>query len=764
MRTGSRGALNNTSFLSNSSFVKNASFASVNSFGNNTSFVSTTSDVVMLQPDEADDSDVDDEGAKKAEEGCVAINRPDDPIEQFEALKRVVASVADAKGNINRATFVTTFEMDLPVSSIRGCSVLLSAAMELPVADDTKLKILFDTMDAVGSGMIERSHIADLFKTKFQAEKLQCVGSDFNAMADMLFAKAGARSQEFMTFAQFALVFRGYLHEATATVETTPEPRQELKSSPLPARWSLARARRFYHHHALRIWWLTAYVIFIGYEGISKAAQYPVDSATGWALRIARGAAQVAMPNFLLALLPMCRSIVEVLKQSKILWRIVPFDDLLAFHRIAGTVALVAGLVHTGAHVANEAAVYLIATPDEIARSFLVAHVSPLRAADGTPLMLPFSHMLCTLPIVTGVVMLAIALVVLPTALLPRFRQGRFNLFWFSHMLLGPFLLLGCIHGATSWLSKAQSYLWIAPPLAIYLIERRFRFAKSWTTPLRIERVEFLDGVVALFMEKPTRFEYTPGMYTFLNVPALSQHEWHPFTISSAPDDAHVSLHIRNAGDWTGALHTLLAQCNSEGKPFPVVHLDGPVGAPTQAYHRYSTVVMIGGGIGVTPFASILKDTVHKWNAMRCPNCAHCRAPPGTKLRKMYFHWVTRQQEALQWFRNTMDEIHAMDRDGVIETHHHLTSVKANETLKLFQAFVHDTTGKDVVSGLKQLTHFGRPDWDHWFGAMAAAHPGERIGVFFCGPHPLDAVLSAMCRKYSTAQATTFEYHSEKFA
>ncbi|EQC41234.1 hypothetical protein SDRG_01209 [Saprolegnia diclina VS20] len=769
LRTRSRASMNNTSFLSNSS-AKTRSFASNSSFNKNASFVSTTSEVVMMQPADAGDSDEDEdpeEAGAKVEAGSqpVAVERDDDPIEHFQALKRVVASVTDANGRINRATFVSTFEVELPsaVQSIRGCSVLFNAAMELPVEDDTKLRLLFDTMDVGGTGRIDRSNIADLLQSKFQAEKLQCVGSDFDAMADMLFAKAGARSASHMSFAQFHLVFRGYLHEATTTVETSRS--RGAKPSPAPSRYSvLSRAKTLYRNHTLRIWWLTAYVVFIAAEAIQKMAQYPVDSATGWALRIARGAAQVAMPNFLLALLPMCRSILEVLKQSKLLWRYVPFDDLLAFHRIAGTVALVAGLVHTGAHVYNEVAVYLLATPEEIADSFLVAHVSTLRTPDGAPIMMPFAHMLCTIPVVTGVFMLLIALVVLPLSLIPRFRQGRFNLFWFSHMLLGPFLLLGSIHGATSWLSKAQSYLWILPPLSVYLVERRFRFAKSWTTPLKILRVEFLDGVVALFLEKPARFEYNPGMYTFLNVPKLSQHEWHPFTISSAPDDDHVSLHIRNAGDWTSALHALLSHCNTEGLAFPTVYLDGPVGAPTQAYHRYATVVMIGGGIGVTPFASILKDTVHQWNASRCPNCAFCRAPPNMKLRKMYFHWVTRQQEALTWFSHTMNEIHALDRDGVIETHHHLTSVAANETLKLFQAFVHDTTGNDVVSGLKQLTHFGRPDWDHWFRSMARTHSGERIGVFFCGPHALDAILSAMCRKYSTPEGTSFEYHSEKFA
>ena len=45
-----------------------------------------------------------------------------------------------------------------------------------------------------------------------------------------------------------------------------------------------------------------------------------------------------------------------------------------------------------------------------------------------------------------------------------------------------------------------------------------------------------------------------PGQYTFVCVPAVAIHEWHPFTISSAPGNSVVSVHIRVVGDWTTAL------------------------------------------------------------------------------------------------------------------------------------------------------------------------------------------------------------------
>ena len=45
------------------------------------------------------------------------------------------------------------------------------------------------------------------------------------------------------------------------------------------------------------------------------------------------------------------------------------------------------------------------------------------------------------------------------------------------------------------------------------------------------------------------------------------------------------------------------------------VYVDGPYGEGHQDWHRFEVSIMVGGGIGVTPFASILKDVVEKYRA-----------------------------------------------------------------------------------------------------------------------------------------------------
>ncbi|RHY36032.1 hypothetical protein DYB38_010104 [Aphanomyces astaci] len=702
-------------------------------------------------------------------------------IAKLHALRDLLHGITDVHGHIDRATFSHTFDIADPSAfvstsnsdQINAKALLVDTCVELDIDDEEKLAFIFDTIDQEKRMVVTSAQIADLLAANFASFKLQAVGTSFKDMADALFIKSRIANDQ-MTYAAFRQVFGPFLyndHNDDDMDDDMDDMPVLTEPSVGPGTSNASKLAVFYDRHHLRILWLLLYTLVNTIVFLMKWQMYPVDPALGYGLKIARACAQVCMLNFGIVLLPMCRSIVQLMKRSTLLWHMVPFDDHIEFHKIVGSTLLVAGLVHTAAHVGNEIQLYCVATPDEISASIFVTR--DVRMFDGGTAP-PFMEMVLSLPVWTGVILLLITCVSFPLAAIPKFRQGKFNLFWYSHMLFFPFLLVGCLHGLAGWLATPSSFYWIGPPLTLYLVERRLRYAKMFTTPLHIVRARMLDGVVALYIEKPKRFHYRPGMYLYLNVPALSSHEWHPFTISSAPGDQYLSVHIRNAGDWTNALHDLIKDVLKHGDAYPQVYIDGPVGAPTQDYHRFKTIVMVGGGIGVTPFASILKDIVHLWEEYRCLNCAHIRHPQSFRIQKMYFHWVTRGQESLGWFQDTMNQIADMDKDNVIECHQYLSTVNTTDKtlpqLKMIQAVVHDATGRDVVSGLinaKQMTHFGRPNWDAVFHNLTRKHRGEEVGVFFCGPHALDKVLLDMCRKYSSDPETGgvyFDYHSEKFA
>lgn len=127
--------------------------------------------------------------------------------------------------------------------------------------------------------------------------------------------------------------------------------------------------------------------------------------------------------------------------------------------------------------------------------------------------------------------------------------------------------------------------MWVIGPMVLYLCERLLRFIRYVQT-VRYRRVRLIHGssfplsvvqqvffshadfpslcfkiqivmrpskVLELQLQK-NGFKMEVGQYVFLNCPAISQLEWHPFTMTSAPEEDFFSVHIRSAGDWTDKL------------------------------------------------------------------------------------------------------------------------------------------------------------------------------------------------------------------
>ncbi len=48
--------------------------------------------------------------------------------------------------------------------------------------------------------------------------------------------------------------------------------------------------------------------------------------------------------------------------------------------------------------------------------------------------------------------------------------------------------------------------------------------------------------MVKLKIDRPPDFEFHAGDYVYVNIPHVAKFEWHPFTISSAPEDEGLSF------------------------------------------------------------------------------------------------------------------------------------------------------------------------------------------------------------------------------
>ncbi|XP_072499864.1 NADPH oxidase 3 isoform X2 [Notamacropus eugenii] len=472
----------------------------------------------------------------------------------------------------------------------------------------------------------------------------------------------------------------------------------------------------------------------------------------GSSLAWARASAVCLNYNCMLILLPISRNFISFLRGTIICcrgpWK-KQLDKSLKFHKLVAYAIAINATIHIVAHVINMER-YRIGQSKEAEElpsklSYLgnnpnESYLNPIRKYD-TNIITEF---LTTIAGVTGLV-ISVVLILIMTSSTEIIRQASYELFWYTHHVFVIFFIVLVIHGTgqivrsqtleslklhnvtyckdhlTEWEettqcplpqfsgNKPSAWKWILGPVVLYMCERIIRFWRFQQKVVIAKVVIHPSEVLELHMKKRD-FKTEPGQYIFLQCPSISQLEWHPFTLTSAPEEDFFSVHIRMAGDWTEALFDAFgakAETFKEPWMLPRLAVDGPFGAAVTDIFHYQVSVCIAAGIGVTPFASILKSIYY-----RC-----CGPHTELKLDKA-------AHIALHWDENT-----------------------------------------DVITGLKQKTFYGRPNWNNEFRQLAYNHPSSNIGVFFCGPKALSKTLQKMCGLYSSAdpKGVHFNYNKENF-
>lgn len=127
---------------------------------------------------------------------------------------------------------------------------------------------------------------------------------------------------------------------------------------------------------------------------------------------------------------------------------------------------------------------------------------------------------------------------------------------------------------------------------------------------LRLQSVkDEISDIKSFIFDPEEPISWQPGQYLYYNLPHpdaddRKDHRW--FTVSAAPYENHVMLTTRIIGDKASSFKKALAAL----QPGDEVEADPPEG-DFVAENPEGEYVFVAGGIGITPFRSILKQLDH---------------------------------------------------------------------------------------------------------------------------------------------------------
>ncbi|XP_006920278.1 NADPH oxidase 5 isoform X2 [Pteropus alecto] len=642
-----------------------------------------------------------------------------------------------------------------------------------------KLKFLFQVYDIDGSGSIDADELRTVLQSCLRESAISLPEEKLDQLTLALFESADKDCSGTITFDELRdelQRFPGVMENLTISAAhwLKPPTAQPCPYRPRPL------TSAYWHNHRSQLLCLTAYV---GLHVLLFALAASAHRALGVSVMVAKGCGQCL--NFdcsLIAVLMLRRSLTWL--RATWLAQVLPLDQNIQFHQLMGYVVVGLSLVHTVAHIVNFA----------------------LRAQSESSPFQFWELLLTTRPGIgwvhglaspTGVALLLLLLLMFVCSSPCIRRSGHFEVFYWTHLSYLPMWLLLILHGPNFW-------KWLLIPGTLFFLEKAIGLVVSRMTALCIVEVNLLPSKVThLLIKRPPLFNYRPGDYLYLNIPTIARYEWHPFTISSAPEQRDtIWLHIRSQGQWTNRLYESfkasdpvgcgskrlsrslkmrrsqrrpqVSEMSLENHQFCNIkcYIDGPYGTPTRRIFASEHAVLIGAGIGITPFASILQSIMYRHQKRKhiCPNCQHSWMEgiqdDDMKLHKVDFIWINRNQKSFEWFvslltKLEMDQAEEPQEGRFLELHMYMTSALGKNDMKAIGLqmaldLLAKKEKKDSITGLQTRTQPGRPDWNKVFQKVAAEKKGK-VQVFFCGSPALAKVVKGHCEQFS------FKFFQENF-
>nr|XP_044620897.1 dual oxidase 1 isoform X2 [Equus asinus] len=657
---------------------------------------------------------------------------------------------------------------------------------------EEKSRLMFRMYDFDGNGLISKDEFIRMLRSFIEISN-NCLSKDQLAeVVESMFRESGFQDKEELTWEDFHFMLRdhdselrftqlcvkgvqvpevikdfcrraSYISQEKIWVTSfqpllfTEAHREKFQRS--RRHQTVQQFKRFIENYRRHIGCVAVFYAIAGGLFLERAYYYAfaahhmgITDTTRVGIILSRGTAASISFMYSYILLTMCRNLITFLRET-FLNRYVPFDAAVDFHRLIASTAIVLTVLHSAGHVVN---VYLFSISPLSVLSCLFPGLFHNNGSEFPQKY--YWWFFQTVPGLTGVLLLLV-LAVMYVFASHHFRRHSFRGFWLTHHLYVLLYILLIIHGSFALIQLPRFHIFFLVPALIYVGDKLVSLSRK-KVEISVVKAELLpSGVTHLQFQRPQGFEYKSGQWVRIACLALGTTEYHPFTLTSAPHEDTLSLHIRAAGPWTTRLREIYSPLTGNGcARYPKLYLDGPFGEGHQEWHKFEVSVLVGGGIGVTPFASILKDLVFKSSVSSQVFC-----------KKIYFIWVTRTQRQFEWLADIIREVEENDCQDLVSVHIYITQLAEKFDLRTTMLYICErhfqkVLNRSLFTGLRSITHFGRPPFEPFFNSLQEVHPQVRkIGVFSCGPPGMTKNVEKACQLINRQDRTHFSHHYENF-
>ncbi|XP_075169966.1 NADPH oxidase [Haematobia irritans] len=415
---------------------------------------------------------------------------------------------------------------------------------------DDKIRFLFKVYDIDGDGLIQHKELHDVIRACMEENGMEFSEDQIEDLTTAMFEDADPYNRGEITYEALKNQLHkhgGLLENLSITIDRwlvplgqeAPANKSKSKlwnSIPIPHQLTPAYMR---NNHVF-VTYLFLYIAINVCLFVSRAIQY--RASNGFVI-MARSCGQCLNFNCAWVLVLMLRHTLTYLR-SRGLSTYLPVDNHIYLHKLTGIVISVFSLIHTIMHLFNFSMI-VVNDPNINAGNYTIGEWL-LTERPGLFGLIPG----CANP--TGIALIVILLIMFICSQPFVRRKGSFEVFYWTHLLYIPFWILLLFHGPNFW-------KWFLAPGIIYIVERVLRFVwmrgdhgKTYIS----SGLLLPSKVIHLVIKRPYNFNFRPGDYVFVNIPVIANYEWHPFTISSAPEqEDYMWLHIRTVGEWTNRLY-----------------------------------------------------------------------------------------------------------------------------------------------------------------------------------------------------------------